>query len=96
MIVTSPINSSLSHFKPYKFFFIPFLIFLRNQKLEPNFQHVSGVISRYISWYFFIGSQALFQKHAEFNKKYEEIFLNFIPVCPGSKYWLYLYVRVLI
>ena len=33
----------------YKFTFIPFLSFRRNQKQESNFQQVGGLVMRYIS-----------------------------------------------
>ena len=51
----------------YKFAFI-FLLSLKNEKRESGFQQVGGLVTRNISIFLFIASQALLQSHAEFNR----------------------------
>ena len=59
----------------YKFAFILFLPFLRNQNQESGFLQVGGVVTRNIC-FFYIASHALLQSHAEFNRLSERNFLT--------------------
>ena len=51
----------------YKFAFILFLSFLRNQKQESSFQLASGLVTRNIC-FLFISNHTIIQSHAEFNR----------------------------
>ena len=51
----------------YKIVFILFLLLLTNQKQEPVFQQVDGLVKINFS-VFFIASRALLQSHAEINR----------------------------
>ena len=53
----------------YKFAFILLFLFsFTNQKQEPSFQQVGGLVLRNVSVFLFIASQALLQRHVEFNR----------------------------
>ena len=60
----------------YKFAFILFLSFLRNQKQESGFQRAVGLVTRSISFFFFIASRALLQGYAKFNRLLQRNFLT--------------------
>ena len=59
----------------FKFAFVPFSFFSRNQKQESNFQKVGGLVTTNIC-FLFIESKALFQRHTGFNTLLEGNFLT--------------------
>ena len=69
----------------YKFTFVPFLSFLRNEKHDSSFHQVGGLVTRNISFFFFlfIACHALFQSHAEFNRL---LYRNFL-TCYSCSYY---------
>ena len=59
----------------YKFAFVIFLFFPRNQKQDSNFLQVCCLVTKKFFAFLFIASRALFQRHAEINRPLYWIFL---------------------
>ena len=65
----------------YKFTFIPFLSFLRNQKQESNFKQVGGLVRRNISVFSLKRVALYFRAIPNSIDYYKGIFLHVIAVC---------------
>ena len=59
----------------YKFAFVIFLFFPRNQKEDSNFLQVSCLVIKTFFAFLFIASRTLLQRHAEINRPLYRIFL---------------------